>query len=169
MKLRCLATLDVIEPALLFLTGAHLLFFPVTFCYNQLFVVLKNTVAIRGFRYHCQVLRAPPSLTTVQHPRAVPILSRVQDPISIFQSLQSLPQKHHSRASLQLCPSCCQGGAHAWARAAPFLARGGMSPATSFCSAGQVTVMESHTLSLRKHLSFTAPWHSHGNEESHNP
>lgn len=82
---------------------------------------LKNTVAIRGFRSHCQVLRAPPSLTTDQHPGAAPLLSRVQDSISVFQSHQSLPQKHHSRASLQLCPSCLQGGAHAWARAAPFV------------------------------------------------
>lgn len=136
---------------------------------NQLFPVLINAVAIRGFRSHCQVLRAPPSLTTVQHLGAAPILSRVQDPVSIVQSHQSLSQQHHSRISLQLCPSCSQGGAHAWAGAAPFLARSGMSPATTFCSAGQVTVLGSHTMSFRKQLSFTAPWHSHGNEESHTP
>lgn len=143
-----------------------MLFFLVTFCYNQHILVLINTVAVRGFRSHCQVLRGLPSLTTAQHPGAVPILPGVQDPISVFQSHQSLPQNHHSRASLQLCPSFSQD---AWARAALFLARDGTSPGTSFCSTGQVTVLGSHTLSLRKQLSFTAPWHSHGNEESHNP
>lgn len=138
--------------------------FVYTFCYNQLFPILINTVAIRGFRYHCQVLRAPPSLTTpVQHPGAAPTLPRVQDPISTFQSHQSLPQQHHSRASPQLCPSCPQGGAHAWARAAPCLARGGMSPAASFCSAGQSSVWIPHPVPqaaavLRCSLALTCKW-----------
>lgn len=141
----------------LFLTGAHLLFFLVTFCYNQLFPVLINTAGIRGLRSHCQVLRVPPDLTTpVQHPGTAPI--PVQNPISIFQSHELLPQQGQSPAAPILSPGRC-----------PFLARGGKSPAASFCSAGQVTGLGSHTVSLRRQLSFTAPWHSCGNEESHNP